>query len=101
MSEALVNLLRLNLVAAAAIGIVLILRVPVRRLFGPRIAYGLWSLVILAVAAMLAPARTVRLTHPEPAAAPDVMLVLHPGFAPTLRLAAAPDLSAALAGLWI
>src|ERR1700761_3258738 len=101
MSEAVLALLRLNLVAAAAIGLVLLLRIPARRLFGPRIAYGLWSLVVLAVAAMLTPARTVVLARPEPAAAPDALVVVHQGFAPTLQLAAAPDLSAGLAALWI
>ena len=101
MSEAVAALLRLNLVAAAAIGIVLVLRVPARRLFGPRIAYGWWSLVAFAVAAMLTPARTVVLAHPEPPAAPDALLVMHQGFAPTLQLAAAPDLSKGLALLWI
>ncbi len=101
MSEALASLLRLNLVAAAAIGVVLILRLPVRRLFGPRIAYGLWSLVALAVGAMLAPARSVRLPAHVAAASPDVLLVTHPGFAPSLQLAAAPDLAASLTALWI
>ncbi|HEX3366155.1 M56 family metallopeptidase [Phenylobacterium sp.] len=104
MSELLGPLLRLNLVAAAAIGIVLVLRVPVRRLFGPRLAYGLWTLAPLAVAAMLAPARTVWLPGPTsaaPTAGPDVLLIAHPGFAPTLRLASAQGLSTALAVIWI
>ncbi|THD52090.1 M56 family metallopeptidase [Phenylobacterium sp.] len=105
MSDILVPLLRLNLVAAAAIGVVLVLRVPVRRTFGPRIAYGLWSLVALAVAAMLAPARKVWLPHPDAgvgrAAGPDVLFVAHPGFAPSLRLGGAPDLSTGLGLLWI
>ncbi|HZZ31645.1 MAG TPA: M56 family metallopeptidase [Phenylobacterium sp.] len=101
MSDLLVLILRLNLVAAAAIGIVLVLRVPVRRLFGPRLAYGLWSLAVLAVVAMLAPARTVTLARPEPTVAPDLLFVAHPGFAPTLRLGAAPNLSSGLMVLWI
>nr|MEA2799813.1 hypothetical protein [Phenylobacterium sp.] len=59
MSEALSVLLRINLAVAAAIAVAMLLRLPVRRLFGARIAYGLWSLVPLAAAAMLLPPRVV------------------------------------------
>ena len=45
MSEALFLLLRVNLAASAAVIAVLLLRRPVRRLFGARVAYGLWTLV--------------------------------------------------------
>ena len=56
MSDALLGLLRLNLVVAVAVAVVMALRLPVRRLFGPRVAYGLWSLVPLAgLALALAP----------------------------------------------
>jgi beta-lactamase regulating signal transducer with metallopeptidase domain len=59
MSDALALLLRLNLAAAAAVIAALALRVPVRRLFGPRVAYGVWALAPIAALAMLAPARVV------------------------------------------
>jgi beta-lactamase regulating signal transducer with metallopeptidase domain len=76
-------LLRANLALAVAVAGVLVLRRPVRRLFGARIAYGLWILPPLAVLAMLVPARvvTMRLAGaameatetalPSAAAAPD------------------------------
>ena len=47
----------------------LLLRAPVRRLFGAMIAYGLWGLVPLAVAAMLIPARVVVLPQTAASAA--------------------------------
>lgn len=49
-------LLRVNLVAAAAVAAVLLLRVPARRLFGPEVAYGLWAAPPLAALATLIPA---------------------------------------------
>lgn len=76
-------LLRANLALAVAVAGVMVLRLPVRRLFGARIAYGLWILPPLAVLAMLVPARVVTLrlaaaameatetTLPSAAPAPD------------------------------
>lgn len=51
-------LVRANLAAAAAVLVVLALRGPAARLFGPQAAYALWSLVPLAWAGSLLPART-------------------------------------------
>lgn len=52
--EILETLLRANVVAALAVGLVALLRRPVRRAFGARVAYGLWALPLLAgVGAML------------------------------------------------
>lgn len=51
-------LLRANLVGAAAILVVLILRRPLRRLFGPETAYAVWAAPPLAAFATLLPART-------------------------------------------
>ncbi len=59
MSEIFAVLLRTNLVAAAAILMVLALRLPARRLFGPELAYGLWAAPPLAALATLLPARAV------------------------------------------
>jgi beta-lactamase regulating signal transducer with metallopeptidase domain len=59
MSDALAPLLQANLAAAAAVALVLALRLPARRLFGARIAYGLWVLVPLAALATLLPERVV------------------------------------------
>lgn len=60
-AEIVAGLVRLNLVAAAAIIVVLILRAPVRKAFGAPLAYVLWLAAPLAVAAALlpAPVRTV------------------------------------------
>ena len=45
MSDALASLLELNFAAVVSISVVLLLRLPVRRAFGPQVAYGLWMLV--------------------------------------------------------
>lgn len=59
MSEILAAILRANLVGAAAVLAVLILRVPARRVFGPELAYTLWAAPPLAALATLLPARSV------------------------------------------
>jgi beta-lactamase regulating signal transducer with metallopeptidase domain len=100
MRDALLALLQMNLAAAVAVGLVLLLRRPARRLFGARVAYGLWALVPMAAAAMLLPARVVILSEPTlPAAGRTVQAAPH---ATALAQAAAPalDLPAILAGLW-
>lgn len=61
-------LLRVNLAAAGAAVLILLLRGGVRRLFGARAAYALWLLVPVAVAAMLAPPRVVVVKAQTPAA---------------------------------
>lgn len=58
MTEVLAALVRANLVAAAAVLVVLALRIPARRLFGPQVAYGLWAAPPLAAFATLLPPRT-------------------------------------------
>jgi beta-lactamase regulating signal transducer with metallopeptidase domain len=55
-TEVLAALVRANLVGAAAILVVLALRIPARRLFGPQVAYGLWAAPPLAAFATLLPA---------------------------------------------
>ena len=52
-------LVRANLAIGAAVLLVLVLRRPVRGLFGARAAYGLWLVAPLAVVAVILPARTV------------------------------------------
>ncbi|MDB5474638.1 MAG: hypothetical protein JWP49_149 [Phenylobacterium sp.] len=64
MSEAWDALLRVNFALTAAVAVVLVARLPARRLFGARVAYGLWALVPLAAAAMLIPGRVMVLTVP-------------------------------------
>ncbi len=57
MSEVLAALLRANLVLAIGVLAVLAMRLPVRRAFGPEVAYGLWAAPPLAALASLLPAR--------------------------------------------
>lgn len=66
-ADLLADLIKANLWAAAGILLVLLLRRPVRRLFGASLAYGLWVIVPLAVAAAFLPARR----GPPVAAAPQ------------------------------
>ena len=55
MTEVLAALLRANIVGGLAILAVLALRAPMRRAFGPELAYGLWSLPPVAFVATLMP----------------------------------------------
>lgn len=57
MAELLANLIWANLAASTAVLAVLILRLPVRQLFGAQLAYALWALVPLAFCAGLVPPR--------------------------------------------
>ncbi len=54
-SEILNILIRANLAGGAAILVVLALRIPARRAFGPEVAYRLWMAPVLAAAATLIP----------------------------------------------
>lgn len=66
-SEVLAALIRANLVAGLAILAVLALRLPMRRLFGPELAYGLWTVPPIAFVATLMPPPVVM---EDPAANP-------------------------------
>ena len=57
MQELLAALLRFNLVLGLAVLAVLALRIPVRRIFGPEVAYGLWAAPPVAALASVMPAR--------------------------------------------
>jgi beta-lactamase regulating signal transducer with metallopeptidase domain len=63
-ADLVLTLVRLIAVLSAAIVIVLALRIPIRRVFGARIAYALWLLVLMATAAALLPARLVVIEPP-------------------------------------
>lgn len=58
-SDLLPFLAKANLVLAAAVVLVLLLRRPVRAAFGARSAYALWLIAPLSILALLIPARTV------------------------------------------
>ena len=64
MSSLLADLLRVNLAGAVAILVVLAVRFPARRMFGPEMAYRLWAAPPLAALATLMPAPTVDGTPP-------------------------------------
>lgn len=102
MSDALLILIAANLAAAVAVALVLLLRTPARKLFGPRIAYGLWLLVPLAALGMLLPARvetvTVRAATVPAADAPPLAALAAALPAPA---AASFDPWLLLMGLWI
>jgi beta-lactamase regulating signal transducer with metallopeptidase domain len=83
MSEPLAFVVRLNLALAAAVLVVLALRLPLRRLCGAQAAYGLWALVPLTAAAMLPPARVLILHVPQAAVAPALDLAFVSAPVPT------------------
>lgn len=75
-NEVLDLLVRLNLVLAAATLFVLVVRLPVRRWFGARIAYALWLIPLVAALTCFAPARveTIVLDAPIPSVgSPDTV----------------------------
>ncbi|HYE46643.1 MAG TPA: M56 family metallopeptidase [Caulobacter sp.] len=86
--DLLITLAKLNLAAAAAIFIVMVLRGPILRLFGAQAAYALWLIVPLAATASLLPAlRTV----PAKAAGPDFASLIE----------SQPWLSGAAVAIWL
>jgi beta-lactamase regulating signal transducer with metallopeptidase domain len=110
MNEFLALLIRANLVASGAVLAVLVLRHPVRRLFGARVAYGLWALVPLAGAAMLLPARVVRVSAPNvPTSGQPIQTmaatasgpIIAPGCDPTLILLALWLVGVAAGLVWL
>ncbi|HEY0435138.1 MAG TPA: M56 family metallopeptidase [Phenylobacterium sp.] len=58
-------LLRANLLAGVAILVVMLVRNPARRLFGPEVAYGMWVAPALVAAGALLPAGNVALHAPD------------------------------------
>jgi len=81
MIEVVDALVRVNLVAGLAILGVLAIRIPVRRRFGPEIAYRLWAAPPLAAAATITPLKVAAspinpLGHLAPAAASPALLAL-------------------------
>jgi len=95
-NDLLALVIRANLVAAAAIVLVLVLRPGVTRRFGARVAYALWAVAPLAVLTSLLPARRVvveagsavsaiverQAEAPPPAMVPDAVALAAPMFDP-------------------
>jgi len=97
MAELFADLLDMNLALAVAVAAVMVLRLPARRLFGARVAYGLWSLPVLAVLAMLLPARVLTVRVPAASVEAGQTSVMS-----GMTLANAPvDIRPYLAGLWL
>jgi beta-lactamase regulating signal transducer with metallopeptidase domain len=103
MTDVLLALLRINLAAGVAVGLILLLRRPVRRLFGAQIAYGLWALIPLAAGAMLLPARVVKMTESAALPAARHAAPVAPHLLPALTQAVAPvvDLPTILGLIWL
>jgi beta-lactamase regulating signal transducer with metallopeptidase domain len=106
-AEFLTALIGANLAAAAAIFLVLLLRRPVRRWFGPRLGYFAWLAVPIAMLATLAPARTASEAFPvaaplRPVAEAAVETLIFFEFEPARAVtpAATVDLAAWLAVIW-
>jgi beta-lactamase regulating signal transducer with metallopeptidase domain len=93
-NELLVALIHLNLAAAGAILVVLMVRRAVRRHFGPQIAYCLWICVPAAAAAALLPAAAATRIFP-PGDGPH----FDPIYQASQQLMQAP--AVALLGLWL
>ena len=97
MADLFTDLLNLNIALAVAVAAVMVLRLPARRLFGARVAYGLWILPLLSGLAMLAPARV--LTVRVAAASVEATGA---STASAAAVADAPvDIRPYLAGLWL
>ncbi|WP_419254576.1 M56 family metallopeptidase [Caulobacter sp. ErkDOM-YI] len=71
-------LTRVQIAAAAGVVLVLLLRLPVRGLFGPRLAYGLWAIVPVAAAASVFPslAETLEVGAPTSPLAPGLAMTI-------------------------
>jgi beta-lactamase regulating signal transducer with metallopeptidase domain len=100
MSEALQTLVSVNLALALAVIAVMAVRLAVRRLFGARVAYGLWILPPLVALALLAPARVMTV------AVPSVPAQAQPAagqtFAGATAAAVAPfDMRPLVLGIWL
>jgi len=97
MADLFTDLLNLNIALAVAVAAVMVLRLPTRRLFGARVAYGLWILPVFAILAMLAPSRV--LTVRVAAASAEATGA---STASAAAVADAPvDIRPYLAGLWL
>jgi beta-lactamase regulating signal transducer with metallopeptidase domain len=100
-SDLLDLILRANLVLAAGVIAVLLLRGPARAWFGARIAYALWLIPPLAAAMCLVPPRTEIVTVPAHFPAPLDVAHLSASAPPPALVHPTPiDISIALIGAW-
>lgn len=101
-------LVRVVLVFSTALLVILVLREPMRRAFGARVAYALWALAPVALVAALLPARLVMVDTPQAPAitAPAAQTVIEatqsaPLTAPAEIMLSRADLSPWLIALWL
>lgn len=101
-ADLLAILVRAGLAASAAIVIVLLLRRPLRSLFGARIAYAFWLTVPAATAAAFLPARTIFMEAPASAGGAALQIAPQVISAPSVlpQAAMAIDFAALLVALW-
>lgn len=92
----------------ALIAVVLVLRRPVARHFGPQVAYALWALPLLrlllpplVLPASMAPAEPVLALAPTPLSAAEPAVVLAAQAGPVVPLASGFDWSLLLVALWL
>ncbi len=92
-----------NLVAAAAILVVILVRKPARKLLGARLAYGLWLLPLLAAAGALIPAREIILAAPIAAGAlpPPILPVMPQGMVRVASSSAFINIGAVAFIVWV
>lgn len=94
-------LIAANVAGGVAVLVILMLRLPARRWFGPRIAYGLWALAPLAALATLLPARTVTVVAPALPPA-GIAVAANPGQVLSAPMSASSlDPWPIVAGLWL
>jgi len=90
-SELILFLAKANLALAAAVLLVLVLRKPVRAVFGARSAYALWLVAPLSILALLIPARTVTLPAPIAAKPAAVAVTQTPALSPAVAAVPSPS----------
>ena len=107
-SDLIVQILRMNVAAGAAVLAVLALRGVVRSRIGARAAYGLWLVIPAVMLASFAPPRVVERVISAPRFAPLPMQsmdgpapVLPAFLGPVASGSSLPDLSTLLAGVWL
>jgi beta-lactamase regulating signal transducer with metallopeptidase domain len=106
-SDLILFLLEANLALAAAVLLILVLRKPVRAMFGARSAYALWLVAPLSILALLVPARTI--TLPVSATAKPAAMVAEAGVStvttrlikPAPRQLPSLPVGEILLGLWV
>lgn len=94
-------LLEATVASSLAIAVIVIARIPMRKLFGARVAYTLWSLVPLALIAVLIPAQEIVITAVNQPDAVNTGSALPASAVPTIAIQAVDSSSDAFLVLWL